>query len=212
MASAAQRGGPSVVSRLEVLGIDRRVGYLTVAEPGRDININGGLRRELSGGGRLRLAGDWNRRQQLTLLFGEVIVSPVTSARLRTELRHDVGSNLRLSWRLSGERSAFDAAARGELYNAYGELDANYAIGRWTLTAGCTAAGFDLSTNARFTGRLETTLRYHLDNSPWAFELSAATPLAGRADRNFRQSDLFFTTTDTRVFIAYVSGNVAYQF
>lgn len=211
-ASFGQRGGPSVTSALEVAGVDRRLQYAVVDVAGQTLGAIIGLRKDLSGGDRLRLNGSWNRREQITFLAGEVIVSPVATLRLRTELKQNVGENLRLAWRLLTERSTFGAADRAGLYNGSLSLDASYDVGQWSLKTDFSGDVFDLTATARYTGRIRASLRYLLKDSPWAFEVIGAAPLAGKNNISFRQSDLFFTSTSTRVFVAFISANVAFQF
>lgn len=210
-ASFGQQGGPSIIADLAVLGVDRRIGYLAVSTPGRSWSIIGGLRKDLQAG-KLRLTGSYRNRQQLTLVGEEVIVSPVATARLRGSLSHNIGKHLDLKWRWWADRATFAAAERAALYN--GSLTSEIAWNRGQWSAKVTTSGqlFDLTNTAAFAGRILGNIRYLFDKSPWALECSFSSPLGEKAYRNFRQSDLFFSTTDTQVFVAFASLGVAYQF
>lgn len=210
-AGFGQQGGPAVISRLSVLGVDRSIGYLVVDTPGRSWNATLGARKNL-GVSKLRLIGSYRKRQQLTLIGEEVIVSPVATGRLRGELRHNIGEDLDLKWWFRADRSTFAASDRSALYNGSLTSEATYDLGRWSVEAKATGQLFDATGVAAFTGRLRGSVRYVLHDSPWAFALNYSTPVGGRVYRNFRQSDLFFTATDTRVFVPFLAGSVAFQF
>lgn len=211
-AGFGQQGGPSIISQLTVLGVDRRIGYLAVNTPGRSWNVVGGLRKDLTNG-KLRLTGSYRNREQLTLVGEEVIISPVATARLRGSLSHEAGKNFDFKWWWWwADRSTFAAAERGALYNGSLTSEITYNLGPWSAKATTSGQLFDLTGAAAFAGRIQGNLRYLFDKSPWALELNCSSPIGGQAYRNFRQSDLFFNTTDTRVFVAFVSIGVAYQF
>jgi hypothetical protein len=209
--SFGQRGGPSVISQLNVVGVDRSFRYLVVDAPGRTWRALIGLRKEF-GSKRLRVTGTWRKRQQLTLLGEEVIISPVASLQLRSEFQHEAGENLRLKWWFQADRSTFGAVNRSALYNGLLSVDASYNLGRWTAEVDASGQLFDITKTAAFSGRIMGKVRYLFPDSPWAFALIGAAPLGGQTLRNFQQSDLFFTATDTEIFLAFLSLNIAFQF
>ncbi len=209
--SFGQQGGPSIISLLDVVGVDRSISFLAVDTPGRSWSLLAGLRRDIKAS-KLQLTGSWRNRQQLTLIGEEVIVSPVTTALLRGRLQHKFGENIRLKWRILVSQSTFGAVERGAIYNGSLTSDISYNLGNWTAAVDASGQLFDATATASFAGRIQGTVRYLLDDSPWAFEVKYSTPLGGQEYRNFRQSDLFFTSTDTQVFVAFISANVAYQF
>ncbi|MEM6770892.1 MAG: hypothetical protein AAF597_09935, partial [Bacteroidota bacterium] len=210
-ASFGQQGGPSIISQLSVLGVDRSISYLAVQTPGRSWTLTGGLRKDLSTG-KLRLTANYRNREQLTLVDGEVIVSPVASTSLRGSLSHDIGKRFDLEWWWWAERSTFAAAESDALYNGSLTSEIEYHLGRWSAEIKTSGQWFDLTATAAFAGRIQGNIRYLFDKSPWALELSYSSPIGGRAYRNFRQSDLFFITNDTQVFVAFINAGVAFQF
>ncbi|MTB51492.1 hypothetical protein [Lewinella sp. W8] len=206
-----QQGGSSIIPQLEVVGQDRKITYVVTNTPIKAWNLTAILRRD-NGKNKFSVTSSYQRRQQLTVIVDQNVVSPITTASLQSDFRQHLTNEVNVRWSLLINRSGFGIIPGNAIYNGHLQADLSYTSGRWSSDIGLSGQLFDATANAYFSGRISGNLRYVMSNSPWAFELMYEVPLGGREIRSFRQSDLFFSTTNTQVFVAFVTANVAYQF
>ncbi|MEL6845776.1 MAG: hypothetical protein AAFP02_21425, partial [Bacteroidota bacterium] len=200
-----------IIPQLEVSGPDRQITYVVANSPIRAWNLTAILRRDI-GKNKFSVTSSYQRRQQLTAIGEQNVVSPITTATLQSDFRQRLTDQVNVRWWLQINRSAFGVIQGSTIYNGHLQADLTYTSGKWSSGIGLSSQLFDVTADAYFSGRINGNLRYLMNNSPWAFELMYEVPLGGREIRSFRQSDLFFSSTNTRVFVAFVTANVAYQF
>lgn len=206
-----QQGGPSVTPQLRVAGPDRQINFVVVDTPVRAWNMTAILHRDV-GKNKFSLTTSYHNRQQLTVIAEQDVISPVTTASLQTTFRQYVSEQAKIRWWLQLDRSTFGAVEGSSIYNGNLNTETSYTAGRWSADLGISTQLFDATASANFSGRINGKLRYLMGNSPWAYGLTFEAPLGGKELQNFRQSDLFFSTTNTQVFVAFVAATIAYQF